>query len=93
MDRDSNDIIASQIMSYGVGGSLFLFGLSMIIWSWGPGFIGGLPLMLGGVCYPLFKAYQEQERKKDSERRKKGRSSSSQTIEIRTKNYRGPRLS
>jgi hypothetical protein len=63
MDRDSNDVIASQILNGMGAGILILFGASMVIWGWGPGLTGGLPIILAGIAMPLWHAYKESERK------------------------------
>ena len=90
MDRDSNDIIGSLILS-GIGGIvLFLAGASMLIWNWGPGLMGGLPLMLGGLALPLWKAHSA---KADKEYKASRRTEREPThgYEIETTKYREQR--
>lgn len=91
MDRDSNEIMGSLILSGIMGGILFLVGLSMIVLGWGPGTMGGLPLMLAGPAYPVLKMHAEKERQAQKASRRSNQREATDGYEIQTTKFKESR--
>jgi hypothetical protein len=56
---DDTEALASHIRNGATGSVLFLGGLALVFWDWGPGASVGVPLILCGVAFPLIQAYRQ----------------------------------